>query len=39
MALNARIQFVLLYTVGEGALQAAAEDVAAAAADGVLAVG
>jgi NADPH2:quinone reductase len=39
MALNARVQFVLLYTVGEEALQAAARDVAAAAADGVLAVG
>src|SRR4249919_3408065 len=39
MALNARIQFVLLYTAGEAALQAAAEDVTAAAADGVLGVG
>ena len=39
MALNARIQFVLLYTVGEEALQAAAQDVTAAAADGVLGVG
>jgi len=39
MALNARIQFVLLYTVGEGALRAAAQDVTAAAADGVLGVG
>jgi NADPH2:quinone reductase len=39
MALNARIQFVLLYTVGEAGLQAAAEDVGAAAAAGVLAVG
>jgi NADPH2:quinone reductase len=39
MALNARLQFVLLYTVGEEALQAAAEDVAAAVADGVLEVG
>ena len=39
MALNARIQFVLLYTVGEAALQAAAEDVTAAAAAGVLGVG
>ncbi len=39
MALNARIQFVLLYTVGEAALRAAAEDVTAAAADGVLEVG
>jgi len=39
MALNARIQFVLLYTAGEEALQAAAHDVTAAAADGVLGVG
>jgi NADPH2:quinone reductase len=39
MALNARIQFVLLYTVGETALQAAVEDVSAAAAAGVLGVG
>jgi NADPH2:quinone reductase len=39
MALNARLQFILLYTVGEAALQAAAEDVAAAVADGVLEVG
>jgi NADPH:quinone reductase len=39
MALNARLQFILLYTVGEEALRAAAEDVAAAAADGVLGVG
>jgi NADPH2:quinone reductase len=39
MALNARIQFVLLYTAGEEALQAAAQDVTAAAADGVLEVG
>jgi NADPH2:quinone reductase len=39
MALNARIQFVLLYTVGEAALQAAAQDVTAAAAEGVLEVG
>ncbi len=39
MALNARIQFVLLYTVGEAALRAAAEDVGAAAAAGVLDVG
>jgi NADPH2:quinone reductase len=39
MALNARIQFVLLYTVGEDALQAAAQDVTAAAADGALGVG
>jgi NADPH2:quinone reductase len=39
MALNARLQFILLYTVGEEALRAAAEDVAAAAADGALEVG
>jgi NADPH2:quinone reductase len=39
MGLNARIQFVLLYTVGEDALRAAAEDVAAAVADGALEVG
>jgi len=39
MALNARLQFILLYTVGDDALAAAAEDVSAAAADGVLAVG
>jgi len=39
MTLNARIQFVLLYTVGEAALRAAAEDVTTAAADGVLGVG
>jgi NADPH2:quinone reductase len=39
MALNARLQFILLYTVGEQALAAAAEDVATAVADGVLGVG
>jgi NADPH2:quinone reductase len=39
MGLNARIQFVLLYTAGEAALRAAAEDVAAAVADGALEVG
>ncbi len=39
MALNARLQFVLLYTVGEDALQAAAEDVTAALEDGALDVG
>lgn len=39
MGLNARIQFVLLYTVGEPALRAAAEDVTAAVTDGVLEVG
>jgi NADPH2:quinone reductase len=39
MGLNARIQFVLLYTVGEAALRPAAEDVTAAVADGALEVG
>jgi NADPH:quinone reductase len=39
MALNARLQFVLLYTVGDEALLAAAEDVAAAVADDALRVG
>ena len=39
MGLNARLAFVLLYTVGEQALRAASEDVAAAVAEGVLAVG
>ncbi len=39
MALNARFQFVLLYTVGETALRAAAEDITAALEDGALEVG
>ncbi len=39
MVANTRLQFVLLYTVGEQALAAAADDVAAAAADGAMAVG
>ena len=39
MGTNTRYQFVLLYTVGEEALQAAAEDVTAAVADGALPVG
>ncbi len=39
MGLNARLQFVLLYTVGEEALGAAAADITAALADGVLEVG
>jgi len=39
MKLNLRYQFVLLYTVGEEALQAAAEDVTAAVRDGALPVG
>ena len=36
---NARFQWVLLYTVGEAALRAAAEDVTAAVADGAYGVG
>jgi len=39
MGLNARIQFVLLYTVGDRAARAAIEDVSAAVAEGVLDVG
>ncbi|BCY12171.1 NADPH:quinone reductase [Actinoplanes sp. L3-i22] len=39
MMINARIQFLILYTVGEPALQAAAEDVGAALRDGVLGIG
>ena len=39
MRLNARLQFVLLYTVGEVALQAAAADLTAALEDGALEVG
>ena len=39
MGLNARLQYVLLYTVGDAALAAAAEDVTAAAAAGALEVG
>jgi NADPH2:quinone reductase len=38
-SLNVRIQWVLLYTVGDRALSAAAEDVSAAIADGALGVG
>ena len=38
-ALNVRYQFLLLYTVGDAALAAAAEDVSAAVADGALPVG
>jgi NADPH2:quinone reductase len=38
-SLNIRYQFLLLYTVGQDALDAAAEDVTAAVADGALAVG
>lgn len=39
MGLNARLQFVLLYTMGDAATSAAAEDVAAAVAAGALGVG
>ncbi|WP_249999442.1 NADPH:quinone reductase [Actinoplanes sp. M2I2] len=39
MTLNSRLQFVLLYTVGTQALQAAAADVAAAVGDGAMPVG
>lgn len=39
MVLNTRVQFVLLYTVGEQAMLDAAADVAAAAADGAMRVG
>ncbi|GID62490.1 NADPH:quinone reductase [Actinoplanes cyaneus] len=39
MMINARIQFLILYTVGEEALQAAAEDIGAALRDGALPVG
>lgn len=39
MGLNARLQWVLLYTVGEAAHRAGAEDVSAAAAAGALEVG
>jgi NADPH2:quinone reductase len=39
MALNARIQFVLLYTMGDAAMRAGIEDVTAAVADGALEVG
>ncbi len=38
-ALNARYQFLLLYTVGDAALAAAAEDVSRAVEDGALPVG
>ena len=36
---NARFQWVLLYTVGEAALRAAADDVTSAVADGAFGVG
>jgi NADPH2:quinone reductase len=39
MGLNARYQFLLLYTVGQEALDAAAADLTSALADGVLPVG
>ncbi len=39
MGLNARLQFVMLYTVGAKALAAAAEDLTAALEDGALEVG
>ncbi|PZF56484.1 NADPH:quinone reductase [Curtobacterium sp. MCSS17_008] len=39
MSVNARYQFLLLYTIGVDALSAAAEDVTAALRDGVLPVG
>lgn len=39
MSLNARLQFIMLYTMGEVALTTAAEDVSAAVADGALGVG
>lgn len=39
MSLNARLQFILLYTVGETALRSAREDIASAVAEGALAVG
>jgi len=39
MMLNTRLQFLLLYTIGDEALRAAAEDITAALADGALPVG
>jgi NADPH2:quinone reductase len=39
MGLNARIQFVLLYTMGDAAMRAGIEDVTAAVGDGALEVG
>ncbi|GAB6897104.1 NADPH:quinone reductase [Kineosporia succinea] len=39
MGPNVRLQFVLLYTVGEAVMRAAAQDVSAAVADGALPVG
>jgi NADPH2:quinone reductase len=37
--LNARYQFLVLYTVGEDKLRSAAEDITAALADGALGLG
>jgi NADPH2:quinone reductase len=37
--LNIRYQFLLLYTVGQGALDAAAEDITLALLDGALPIG
>ena len=39
MSINARYQFLLLYTIGDRALAAAAEDITAALRDGALPVG
>jgi NADPH:quinone reductase len=39
MGLNTRFQFVLVYTVGQEALDAAAADITAAVADGAMPVG
>ncbi|PCN47971.1 NADPH:quinone reductase [Curtobacterium sp. 'Ferrero'] len=39
MSINARYQFLLLYTIGDEALSAAAEDITAALRDGALPVG
>jgi NADPH:quinone reductase len=39
MGLNARYQFVLLYTVGRGLISAAAEDINQAIKDGAFRVG
>ncbi len=39
LSANARLQWVLLYTVGRSALRAAADDITAALADGAFGVG
>ena len=39
MVLNARLQFILMYTLGDKALRAGAEDIATAVAEGALEVG